>query len=583
MPIRTATTPASTLRDRIEHFFVAASDFIARDRGESTMQKWIPRKPDETMTETRMLAMMADAVLLAADLLVAQPSLTGTTAIDRLARRLGKLSAVDAAAMTALSQARFGLFSVLAFESSGDARLQDIMGGGLLAIERPDMPPIPTATALFARLVPTGERTGFLLGAITPLDPAALAVARSHPTAGAKSIAANARWAEAVYAHVVRHGTLDIPGLNRPSGDSFDDDEFPEIDPALLDLVDDWVALDGKAPDRDLLRETRRMAEMPMILQSLQIGVLTRRADNDLKADGLERVIAVLLETIQLRASHSTGGFSLETIAAAIDHEIAQKTLPPEARALFNRLRPRQTATPMGGDPALDRLVQRIQGLRAKTVEQGCTEQEALAAAEKVAELLDRYGLSLSELEFQAQPCEGIGIQTDRRRMGPIDDCIPGIAAFFECRVWAERPHNAGFRYIFFGLRADVNAAQYLYELVERAFATETDGFRRSDLYRKMEGDRRSATNSFQYGLSRGITAKLRSLRATRDAVNRSASGRDLVPVKAAVVEDELAKLGLNLKTRTASRGKRVLSDAYAAGQEAGERFEIVSAIATTS
>ncbi|HQT90035.1 MAG TPA: hypothetical protein PK677_16090 [Acidiphilium sp.] len=47
---------------------------------------------------------MADAVLLAADLLVSQPSLTGTTAIDRLARRLGKLSGMDGAAMAALSR-----------------------------------------------------------------------------------------------------------------------------------------------------------------------------------------------------------------------------------------------------------------------------------------------------------------------------------------------------------------------------------------------------------------------------------------------------------------------------------------------
>lgn len=583
MPTATATTPAPTLRERIEHFFVAASDLIAKDRGEATTQKWVPRKPDGAMTKTRMLAMMADAVLLAADLLVAQPSLTGTTAIDRLSRRLGKLSAVDAAAMAALSKARFGLFSVLAVHANGDARMQDLVTGDVLNIERPDFPPMLAEIALFGRLVPSGDQSGFLLGAITPLDAAALAIARSHPTAGAKSVASNARWAEAVYAHVVRHGTLDIPGLNRPNGDIFDDDEFPEIDPALLDLVDDWVALDGKAPDRDLLLETRRMADMPLILQSLHIGVLTRRADNDLKADGLERVIAVLLETVHLRASSGTGACSLETISAAIDQEITHNTMPPEARAFFNRLRPRQTATPIGGDPALDRLVQRIQGLRAKTVEQGCTEQEAIAAAEKVAELVDRYGLSLSEPELQAQPCEGIGIQTDRRRMGPIDDCIPGIAAFFECRVWADRPHNAGFRYIFFGLRADVSAAQYLYELVERAFVTETDAFRRSELYWEMVGDRRSATTSFQYGLSRGITAKLRSLRTTRDEVNRSASGRDLVPIKATVIEDELAKLGLNLTAKSVSRGKRVLSDAYAAGQEAGKRFDVVSAIATAS
>ncbi len=40
---------------------------------------------------------------------------------------------------------------------------------------------------------------------------------------------------------------------------------------------------------------------------------------------------------------------------------------------------------------ALDRLKARIQGLRSKTTDNGCTEAEALLAATKVAELLDRY------------------------------------------------------------------------------------------------------------------------------------------------------------------------------------------------
>ena len=42
------------------------------------------------------------------------------------------------------------------------------------------------------------------------------------------------------------------------------------------------------------------------------------------------------------------------------------------------------------GPDALDRLRTRLQGLRAKTVANGCTEAEAMLAAAKVAELLDR-------------------------------------------------------------------------------------------------------------------------------------------------------------------------------------------------
>ena len=194
-------------------------------------------------------------------------------------------------------------------------------------------------------------------------------------------------------------------------------------------------------------------------------------------------------------------------------------------------------------------------------------------------ELLDRYGLSLGEMEFRAQPCEGIGIQTNRRRIAPIDECIPAIAAFFDCRVWAERAEAAPLRYIFFGLRGDVTAARYLYEMVERAFETETDGFRASDIYFQMVGERRSATNSFQTGLARGISGKLHAMRAAREAVIRSASGRDLVPAKAAIVDEEMEKLGLSLSSRALGRGKRVLTDAFAAGEAAGQRFEFAPAI----
>lgn len=134
-------------------------------------------------------------------------------------------------------------------------------------------------------------------------------------------------------------------------------------------------------------------------------------------------------------------------------------------------------------------------------------------------------------------------------------------------------------RYVFFGLRGDVAAAQYLYEMVERAFEIETDAFRASALYAQMAGERRSATNSFQIGLGRGISQKLQAMRTERFASRRSATGRDLVPIKAAMVDEEVAKLGLDLRTRETGRRRRVLADAVTAGEAAGQRFEFTPAI----
>ena len=79
--------------------------------------------------------------------------------------------------------------------------------------------------------------------------------------------------------------------------------------------------------------------------------------------------------------------------------------------------------------------------------------------------------------------------------------------------------------------------------------------------------------------LSRGICDKLGQLQAARDASRRSITGRDLVPVKAAMVDEEVAKLGLDLHARALGRRRRVLSDAFSAGQAAGQRFEYRPAI----
>jgi hypothetical protein len=68
-------------------------------------------------------------------------------------------------------------------------------------------------------------------------------------------------------------------------------------------------------------------------------------------------------------------------------------------------------------------------------------------------------------------------------------------------------------------------------------------------------------------------------MREARDTARRSASGRDLVPMKAAMVDDEMAKLGLSLSPRMIGGARRVLADAYEAGQQAGERFEVTPAI----
>ena len=584
MPHAAAAKPSSQDACRQTAALLASAiQFVPADRGEAVIRKWLTRRDIEGMSEERMIAMAADATLLSMDLLLSQPAASGTTAFDRLARSRANAPPAEAAVIAALRKAQFRL---LRLEPEGQMRevmMRDVVTDQLLHVVGAELPPLAAGTVLFGRVVMLDGDLCCLPGAITPLDPAALAVARGHPAAGAAGVTAGARWAEAVYGHVVRHGTLDVPGLNRPSSDLDSPDDFFEGDDGpLLMLAIAWAALADRAPDASLLQRTRQLADLPTMLEALAAAALARDAGEEGMAIAIERLLLVQMETVLRRERVGSGTLTLGAVGRALDNAIAAGRLPPDACTLFRTLQQRLAGgigARHAGDPALERLVQRIQGLRAKTVAQGCTEQEALAAAEKVAELLDRYGLSLGELDFRAQPCDGIGIQTNRRRFAPIDSCVPGIAAFFDCRVWLEQAKGTALRYVFFGLRGDVAAAQYLYEMVERAFETETEAFRASGLYARMAGERRSATNSFQIGLGRGISDKLQAMRTARYANQRSAAGRDLVPVKAAMVDEEVAKLGLDLQTREMGRGRRVLSDAFAAGEAAGQRFEFTPAI----
>ena len=88
------------------------------------------------------------------------------------------------------------------------------------------------------------------------------------------------------------------------------------------------------------------------------------------------------------------------------------------------------------------------------------------------------------------------------------------------------------------------------------------------------------ANASFALGMVASIADKLTAMKAARDKVN-SGSGRALVVLKAAVVDAELEKL--DLKLRTVRRPTRMVSTtAYEAGSVAGALLAINPGIRET-
>ncbi|WP_431203296.1 DUF7168 domain-containing protein [Bradyrhizobium betae] len=229
-----------------------------------------------------------------------------------------------------------------------------------------------------------------------------------------------------------------------------------------------------------------------------------------------------------------------------------------------------QTSNP----PALDKLKLRIQALRAKTIANGCTEDEALSAAAKVAELLDRHDLSLSDVELRASPCERRVYETHRKKRIPLDDCIGAIAHFCDCRVWREKNAAGDNSYVFFGLGADIEVAHYLAELIDGAVRAELGRFKTSVDYAAFRHQQRHLANSsFALGMVASIADRLVAIKAGRDRVNES-TGRGLVLLKTSVVDAELDKLDLKLRT-VRSTSRMVSMTAYEAGGAAGASLAI--------
>lgn len=241
----------------------------------------------------------------------------------------------------------------------------------------------------------------------------------------------------------------------------------------------------------------------------------------------------------------------------------------------------------------LERAKARIRALAEKTVQNGCTDAEALAAAEMVGRLLDRYMLTMDEVQLRASPCIQAVVPMAGRRRGPIDGCVPAIARFCHCIVWLEeaevtppspalsRPpgqrsgHRPGKRYVYFGFEADVQMAVYLHAIIARAIATETEGFRQAD--QRLKAARlRLATRSFQHGLVTRLAERLATLHAERETGLRTETvrGTALVLAKHSVVAEAFRETKIRL-SRRGTAAMTVDQRAFAAGALAGNGINL--------
>ena len=533
-----------------------------------------PEAPDQPMRAVEALGYAVDVLLFT-------PSMGGHTAIDR-AIRTGKIGGAEMGAANLMRQSAFRLLEIEKDNGGGLLTATDLASNERLTVFDAESP--MARGGRWARRTCLYEGVHVAFGPLTPLDDDLLAVADPFIERG-RALKKPLRCAEALYEHFIRHGDpLNGVDLDLFAGDDDDDEGFPfdASNGPLHALAAEW-SQESQLPEphADALQLIRAEAYESSVMEMHCASYQARQCRKVRLAAAYERILSLQLETLHRRASAGirVSYESLDSLAAKLRDRQATEQIPADAIAHFEEMCRRaklagSANNNKGSREELDKVLSRIQALRGKTVEQGCTEAEALLAAGKVAELLDQYGLTLSEIDMKTQSCAGEGVETNRRRRSPLDECAGGIASFCDCRSWYEMTPEGYIRHIFFGLPADVAGARYLYEKIEEAFETETTAFKRSELYdAHPSAQRRSATTSFQAGLGHGICAKLNRLKAEREAALSVSGGRDLVPLKENVIEDELAALGMRLKVLQTGR-KNLLARAYKTGRFTGENLE---------
>jgi len=219
-------------------------------------------------------------------------------------------------------------------------------------------------------------------------------------------------------------------------------------------------------------------------------------------------------------------------------------------------------------------IAARVRALLAKTTEAGATEAEAMAAANKARELMDKYQLDLGAIGMEAEGCTtGYAEANPYKNFHIRWRLAHAVKEFCDCKAWAATSFKP-YKLAFFGLRSDVEFAEWLIASLEDHVRRSAAEFMLSNppLSRYSKKPRWQAEKDFMWGCLTRISERLKEATNARKAQMQGGTGTSLIVVKGALVDAEYAKLGHKLRGGGNEKVHLGNASAYDAGKAAGDR-----------
>lgn len=212
-----------------------------------------------------------------------------------------------------------------------------------------------------------------------------------------------------------------------------------------------------------------------------------------------------------------------------------------------------------------EKVLAKIKALLSKTVENGCTEHEAMAALDVARGLMDSYEVTPEDLQDIKRETADL-LRADIDSLGIKTMLARAISEFCDCKVW-----KSGKEVVYCGLPADVELAKWLTESLHTFVKAELKKHNAKFVVVGFSGpEKRRIQNGFTMGCCHRISERLDAL-TRKSRSRRTSNSTALVVAKGALIASKMAATGIHFgKARRTSR--RVNHDSYGAGKAAGDK-----------